>query len=162
MLLVFDGECRFCQQAASWIKHRLPDRACVKPWQSLDLEKLGLSHQQVTTSIWWLDQHNCDLCGLVTTSNPTGPDMAHQAASNPVSDHTAIGHALSEVHPKPPNPVSGHTAIGHALRAIGGAWGMIGWLIMHAPLARPVYTLIARHRRCITPTRGCDKDSKSS
>jgi len=43
----------------------------------------------------------------------------------------------------------GHLAIGHALIAAGGAWRLIGVLLLNPPvswLARPVYSLIARNR----------------
>ena len=43
----------------------------------------------------------------------------------------------------------GHLAIGHALKAAGGAWGLIGALLVNPPvswLAKPVYALVARNR----------------
>ncbi|MYI14475.1 MAG: DUF393 domain-containing protein [Acidimicrobiaceae bacterium] len=43
----------------------------------------------------------------------------------------------------------GAEAIGRSLVAVGGAWGVIGRLIVHPPLcwlARPVYALVAANR----------------
>jgi len=43
----------------------------------------------------------------------------------------------------------GHLAIGHALIAAGGAWRLMGALLVNPPvswLAEPVYALVARNR----------------
>jgi len=53
-LLVFDGDCGFCTTSARWIERRLPDDVDVEPWQSLDIEALGLSQHDVTTAAWWV------------------------------------------------------------------------------------------------------------
>lgn len=55
MLLVYDGECGFCIRSARWIEARLPVDARVEPWQSLNLETLGLSQQQAEAAVWWID-----------------------------------------------------------------------------------------------------------
>jgi predicted DCC family thiol-disulfide oxidoreductase YuxK len=54
-LLVFDGDCGFCTASARWIEARLPESVPVEPWQSLDLEELGLTEHDVTTAAWWID-----------------------------------------------------------------------------------------------------------
>lgn len=55
MLLVYDGECGFCVRSARWIAARLPPDARAEPWQSLELERLGLSQQDVQAAVWWID-----------------------------------------------------------------------------------------------------------
>ena len=54
VLLVYDGKCGFCVRSARWIAARLPPTARVEPWQSLDLEEVGLSRQQVEAAVWWI------------------------------------------------------------------------------------------------------------
>lgn len=55
MLLVYDGECGFCVRSARWIAARLPPGARVEPFQSLELEGLGLSRREVQAAVWWLE-----------------------------------------------------------------------------------------------------------
>ena len=54
VLLIYDGECGFCVRSACWIAARLPPTARVEPWQSLNLEEVGLSRQQVEAAVWWI------------------------------------------------------------------------------------------------------------
>ena len=53
-LLIFDGDCGFCTVAARWIEQRISG-ADVVPWQGVDLEKYGLSEDDVTTAAYWVD-----------------------------------------------------------------------------------------------------------
>ena len=53
--LIYDGQCGFCIRSARWIEARLPDEARVEPWQSLDLDRLGLSRLDVEAAVWWID-----------------------------------------------------------------------------------------------------------
>jgi predicted DCC family thiol-disulfide oxidoreductase YuxK len=50
--LVFDGDCGFCTTSATWLAR--DDRVETVPWQFLDLESVGLTVDQVSTSVWWL------------------------------------------------------------------------------------------------------------
>ena len=50
--LVFDGDCGFCTTSANWLARE--DRVETVPWQFLDLESVGLTVDQVSTSVWWL------------------------------------------------------------------------------------------------------------
>lgn len=54
-MLVFDGDCGFCTSSARWIERRLPSDVAVEPWQSLDLDVLGLTAADVTAAAWWLE-----------------------------------------------------------------------------------------------------------
>ncbi len=55
MLLIYDGQCGFCLRSARWIEARLPTGARVEPWQSLELDELGLSRPDVEAAVWWID-----------------------------------------------------------------------------------------------------------
>ncbi len=50
--LVFDGDCGFCTTSADWLAKG--DRVAIVPWQFLDLDAVGLTVDQVSTSVWWL------------------------------------------------------------------------------------------------------------
>lgn len=54
-LLVYDGDCGFCTWSARWAGTRLPADAQVRPWQSLELDELGLTRDEVTEAAWWFD-----------------------------------------------------------------------------------------------------------
>jgi predicted DCC family thiol-disulfide oxidoreductase YuxK len=49
---VFDGDCAFCTSCAEWLAG--DGRVAVVPWQFLDLDVVGLTLDQVSTSVWWL------------------------------------------------------------------------------------------------------------
>jgi len=53
-MLVFDGDCGFCTSSARWIEARLPEDVEVTPWQSCDLDELGLTEADVTTAAYWI------------------------------------------------------------------------------------------------------------
>ena len=116
MLLVYDGHCGFCVRSARWIESRLPADARVEPWQSLELEELGLSPQDVQAAVWWIDG--------------SGPAPRHSRGAD---------------------------AVGRSLVAAGGAWGVVGRLIIRPPLcwlARPAYALVAANRHRLTRAFG--------
>ena len=50
--LVFDGDCGFCTTSANWLARG--GRVEVAPWQFLDLETVGLTTAQASSSVWWL------------------------------------------------------------------------------------------------------------
>ena len=52
---MYDGECGFCIRSARWIERRLPSGVRTEPWQSLDLDELGLSQSQAEASVWWFE-----------------------------------------------------------------------------------------------------------
>jgi predicted DCC family thiol-disulfide oxidoreductase YuxK len=53
-ILVFDGDCAFCTRAAGFITGRIKPTAEVRPWQSLDLDELGLTSEQCSTAVQWV------------------------------------------------------------------------------------------------------------
>ena len=78
VLLVFDGDCGFCQWSARWIGKRLPPEARVESWQSLDLDELGLSQSQVQAAAWWFGQCS-DRSGHPHAINTIAPTRGHAA-----------------------------------------------------------------------------------
>ena len=54
-MLVYDGDCAFCQRCAAWIAARLPAGSAVVPSQQADLAALGLGPQQAADAAWWID-----------------------------------------------------------------------------------------------------------
>lgn len=61
-MLIYDGDCGFCTQSALWVSRRRPELA-VAPWQSLELEPLGLTVDEVTTAAYWVDDQSCTYRG---------------------------------------------------------------------------------------------------
>lgn len=51
--LMYDGDCGFCTSSARWLARR--GRCEIMPWQSLDLEPLGLTEDDVSRAAYWLD-----------------------------------------------------------------------------------------------------------
>ncbi|MGA9748696.1 MAG: DCC1-like thiol-disulfide oxidoreductase family protein [Nocardioides sp.] len=55
MTLVFDGDCAFCSTSARWLVRWAPTTASVVPWQRTDLAALGLTADQCTDAVQWVD-----------------------------------------------------------------------------------------------------------
>ena len=53
-IMVFDGDCGFCTRAARAAERRLR-LGNVEPWQSADLESLGLTEQACSSAVQWVD-----------------------------------------------------------------------------------------------------------
>ena len=53
-LLVFDGDCAFCTTWVNRLEAILPLFPTATPWQWLDLDELGLTHDDVTRYAWYL------------------------------------------------------------------------------------------------------------
>jgi predicted DCC family thiol-disulfide oxidoreductase YuxK len=64
-VLVFDGDCGFCTTSARFLLRRVlrrgsaattpPGEPSVEPWQHLDLAELGLTQDQCTTAVQWVE-----------------------------------------------------------------------------------------------------------
>lgn len=52
--IVYDGDCGFCMASARWIERRLGDDVSVEKWQSLDLDAIGLTIDDVTTASYFV------------------------------------------------------------------------------------------------------------
>ena len=57
-LLIFDGDCGICSEAAAYAARRLHHGERVLPWQSLGargLSDVGLSREDASAAAWWVD-----------------------------------------------------------------------------------------------------------
>jgi predicted DCC family thiol-disulfide oxidoreductase YuxK len=54
-VLLYDGDCAFCTSCARLIERRVRPAAAVEPWQFADLEALGVSAEQATAAVQWID-----------------------------------------------------------------------------------------------------------
>jgi predicted DCC family thiol-disulfide oxidoreductase YuxK len=52
--LLFDGDCGFCTRSARVAERRL-HLEYVEPWQSVDIESLGLTEQECASAVQWVD-----------------------------------------------------------------------------------------------------------
>jgi len=58
LLLVYDGDCSFCSSSVRWLVSYWSGPQQAVPWQHLsagDLERLGLSLDDVRRAVWWVD-----------------------------------------------------------------------------------------------------------
>ncbi|MFI7539806.1 thiol-disulfide oxidoreductase DCC family protein [Actinoplanes sp. NPDC049599] len=53
-VFVYDGDCSFCTSCARFIERRIPSQATVVPWQFADLDRLGLTLDQVESAVQWV------------------------------------------------------------------------------------------------------------
>ena len=57
-VLIFDGDCGFCTTCARllsrWVTRGGSTR--IAPWQRLDLDELGLTAEQCTAAVQWVDE----------------------------------------------------------------------------------------------------------
>ncbi len=57
-VLIYDGDCGFCTQSAHWLEARLATPITVVPWQQIhDLGDLGLTVDDVSTAVYWVDSY---------------------------------------------------------------------------------------------------------
>jgi len=61
-LLVYDGDCAFCQRAVDLaLRMKVACRAVA--WQDADLGALGLTEAQVTEKVWWVEPGGSKVSG---------------------------------------------------------------------------------------------------
>lgn len=53
-MLVFDGDCAFCTRCARFLERIGPDAEIVA-WQLTDLDELGITEQQATEAVQWVE-----------------------------------------------------------------------------------------------------------
>ena len=53
-MLVYDGDCAFCQWCIDLAPRILPDPVRCEPYQFLDLPSLGLTSAQAASAVWWV------------------------------------------------------------------------------------------------------------
>lgn len=53
-LLIYEGDCGFCNRCARFIARRMPTGAEIKPWQRVNLEAYGVSRARAQYEIVWV------------------------------------------------------------------------------------------------------------
>jgi predicted DCC family thiol-disulfide oxidoreductase YuxK len=53
-LLLYDGDCAFCTSCARLAEKRIRPSAAVVPWQFADLAGLGVSEEQASAAVQWV------------------------------------------------------------------------------------------------------------
>lgn len=54
-LLLYEGDCGFCNRCARFIARRLPTSAELRPWQRTNLDAYGVREDRVRYEIVWVD-----------------------------------------------------------------------------------------------------------
>ncbi|MEU8275035.1 thiol-disulfide oxidoreductase DCC family protein [Microbispora bryophytorum] len=101
ILLVFDGDCAFCQTCVNAGHRFLPYMPAVRAWQGLDLGAVGLTREEVATSVQLLGPHGLRAHGAraVALLLALQPSPAWRAAGRvmltpPVSGLAEAGYRL--------------------------------------------------------------------
>lgn len=61
-LLVYDGDCGFCTRSVE-LALRMKVACRAVPWQQADLAALGLTQEQVTEKVWWVEPGGAKVSG---------------------------------------------------------------------------------------------------
>lgn len=54
-VLLYDGDCGFCTTSAQLVERRFKPDAEVVPWQFADLAELGVTEQQASDAVQWVE-----------------------------------------------------------------------------------------------------------
>lgn len=54
-VLVYDGDCAFCTRAVELALNQMKVACRAVPWQRADLAALGLTQEEVTEAVWWVE-----------------------------------------------------------------------------------------------------------
>lgn len=54
-ILLYDGDCAFCTTCAGLAERRFRPDAEIVPWQFADLDELGVSAEQATAALQWVE-----------------------------------------------------------------------------------------------------------
>lgn len=55
-VLIFDGQCGFCRRSVRVMTERIRRHPVSVPWQSLDLRLFGLTEEQCSTAVQYVDK----------------------------------------------------------------------------------------------------------
>jgi predicted DCC family thiol-disulfide oxidoreductase YuxK len=53
-LLIYEGDCGFCNRCVRFISRRMPSRAELKPWQRVDLDAYGIPRSRARHEVLWV------------------------------------------------------------------------------------------------------------
>lgn len=99
-LFVFDGDCAFCTTWTRRLEARLPRFPEAQPWQWLDVDALGLTHDDVTHYAWVLAggrrfRGHAAFAALLRMQPSPGLRFAgHLLVTPPFSWAAAVGYAV--------------------------------------------------------------------
>ncbi len=54
-VFLYDGDCAFCTRCADFLERCVRTEAAVAPWQSVDLEALGIGRRAVEDAVQWAE-----------------------------------------------------------------------------------------------------------
>jgi predicted DCC family thiol-disulfide oxidoreductase YuxK len=57
---LYDGDCGFCSTCARFLIRYVPTPAAIIPWQTADLLSLGVTREQCTSAVQWIDDGRVD------------------------------------------------------------------------------------------------------
>ena len=85
-VLLFDGDCAFCSSSARWLRRHVPTPTAIEPWQTTDLEPLGVTEAEVDEAVVMVS------VDLTHTSGPVA--FAALARSSTSTAWRAVGRLL--------------------------------------------------------------------
>lgn len=134
-ILIYDGDCAFCQRCVDWGLRVFPDFPQALSYASIQPEAFGLSIEDVQQSIWLVDV--------------TAPLEVRQAGKAHWSGHRAAAQILLLQPTK---------------SRFGFFWRMFGYLlILGGPISAGAYRLIALNRhRLPGATPACELPAASN
>jgi predicted DCC family thiol-disulfide oxidoreductase YuxK len=56
-VLLYDGDCGFCTSSARLIERHIPTTARLSPYQTADLDALGITPERASGEVTWADEH---------------------------------------------------------------------------------------------------------
>ncbi len=54
-VLLYDGDCGFCQSSVCWLQRRVPFDGDAVAWQDADLDVLGTTRERAEREVIWVD-----------------------------------------------------------------------------------------------------------
>ena len=128
-ILIYDGDCAFCQRALDWGQRTLPAFPQAFSYASIQPERFGLTLEDVQQSIWLID--------------PSADLATRQAGKAQLPGHRAAAAILVQ------QPLKSRFGFG---------WRMFGYLvILGGPVSALAYRLVAKNRhRLPGATEACE------
>ena len=60
---LYDGDCAFCSSCVRFIERFIPSRATIVPWQFASLDSLGVSEEEASDAVQWVEPGRPVLAG---------------------------------------------------------------------------------------------------
>jgi GNAT superfamily N-acetyltransferase/predicted DCC family thiol-disulfide oxidoreductase YuxK len=92
-VLLYDGDCGFCETSAHWLERHARSPARVEAWQHADLVRLGLSAEECAEAVLWVEDGRRAVGPEAVAAylrSASGPwQTAGRLLRAPVSEHVA-------------------------------------------------------------------------